>query len=215
MIEKPTQLINDVIVSDDYKIIFFNIKKVASTSIGSYMFKELNGKNFIANSEIFKEKNNWYEGFKDYYSFAFVRNPFDRLLSCYKNKIKNPNDLSKETGVGLIFDPYGSKFYKNMTFKQFLEAIISLNPEEYDRHFAPQYKFVCDEDENVVVDFVGKFEHLQRDIDFLINKKKLPKQKLIFFNKSNFNCNYDEETIELAKQVHGLTKDLEIFNYEY
>ena len=208
------QKITYFIVSEEYKLIFCNIKKVASSSIEKYMINNLNAK--ICSPENYYSGPS-YNNYKEYFSFAFVRNPLDRLLSCYKNKIKNPNIINEETGMGIIFDKYKSDgiFYKEMSFKEFLKAIISLDPLRYDDHFNPQYQYVCDVNENIVVDFVGKFENIENDFQYLINNKNLPISKLPHLNKSTFNENYDEETTELAKQVYGVKKDMEIFNYNY
>lgn len=214
MIEAPIQKKHFLIMSEDYKIFFFNIKKVASSSIKKYILENLNGRVFLpeeSSSEL------WYKNYQEYFSFAFVRNPFDRLLSCYNNKIKNPNVINKKTGIDVVFDKYdwGNKFYKDMSFKKFLEAIVSLDPDCYDDHFCPQYKYVCDQDENLVVDFIGKFETIERDFNYLISKKNLPILRLPHINESTYKEVYNKETTELAKQVYGLKKDLEIFNYEY
>lgn len=210
MIEVPTQKINDVLISDKYKIVFFNVKKAASSSISSYFFDHLDGRTYCPCT---CKEMHWYKNYQDYFSFAFVRNPFNRLLSCYKNKIIQPNIPNWKHDIGDIFKNYGSKFYKEMTFKQFLEAIISLDPEDYDRHFGPQYSFVCDKDENVIVDFIGRVENFERDFGFLIKQQNLPKVDLNYYwhNKTTVEAFYDEETMELAKQVYGVEKDIQFF----
>jgi hypothetical protein len=211
MIEVPTQKINDILISDTYKIVFFNVKKAASSSITNYFFDHLNGRRY---SPCKHNEIHWYKDYQDYFSFAFVRNPFDRLLSCYKNKIRQPDifDITQK-GIDKTFLPYGSKFFKEMTFKQFLEAVISLHSEDYDRHFGPQYPFVCDKYENVIVDFIGRVENFKIDFSFLIEEQNLPQVDLNYYwhNKTTVEAFHDEETIELAKQVYGVEKDMYFF----
>ena len=205
---EPIHKAHEYIVSDEYKIVFLNIKKVASSSITKCMQSKLN-----TNIEFL-----WCKKYQDYFSFAFVRDPLDRLLSCYNNKIKAPNIKTSETNIGIIFDKYSTSanklFYKGMSFKEFLRAIGSLDPNQYDPHFLPQYIWVCDNNKNIVVNFIGKFESLKSDFDYILVKNNLPILTLPHLNKTSFKEEaYDEETIELAKQVYGIQEDIEIFNY--
>lgn len=205
---EPIHKTHQYIVSDEHKIVFLNIKKVASSSITECMQSKLN-----ANVEFL-----WCKKYQDYFSFAFVRDPLDRLLSCYNNKIKAPNIKSSQTNIGIIFDKYivNKLFYKSMSFKKFLRAISSLDPSEYDPHCLPQYIWVCDNNKNIVVDFIGKFESLKSDFDYVLVKNNLPILTLPHLNKTSFKEEvYDEETIELAKQVYGVQEDMEIFNYSF
>jgi len=203
---EPIDKAHQYIVSDEHKIVFLNIKKVASSSITECMKSKLN-----ANVEFL-----WCKKYQDYFSFAFVRDPLDRLLSCYNNKIKAPNIKNPQTNIGIIFDKYHTDklFYKGMSFKKFLRAISSLDPSQYDPHFLPQYIRVCDNNKNIVVDFIGKFESLKNDFHYVLVKNNLPILILPHLNKTSFKEEmYDEETIELAKQVYGVQEDMEIFNY--
>ena len=63
-----------------------------------------------------------------YLKVGFVRDPYERLVSCYKNKIVesfNPNFRAKHPGM----------FYTGMTFPEFVEAVCEIPDEEADQHF--------------------------------------------------------------------------------
>lgn len=73
--------INDVrqgMVFEKYKAIYFPIPKVACSSI----------KVFLTDFAEFSLDD--LDKFKNYFKFAFVRNPWDRLVSCYINKVAEP-----------------------------------------------------------------------------------------------------------------------------
>jgi len=196
-------------ISKSHEILYLPILKSASSSIKMYMKKKVSGEEILPS----KENELCVQNFQDYFSFSFVRHPIDRLFSCYKNKILQPNILDKNTGVGTIFSKYGTKFYKEMSFKDFLKVIISIDPENYDNHFRPQHEFLYDSNKQLAIDYVGKFENINNDFSYILNKINLPKEELPILNKTNYKESYDEEAIDIAKKVYGVKKDMEIFNY--
>lgn len=61
---------------------------------------------------------------------ACVRNPFDRLVSCWQQKLQ-------ETGQSSI--PKMEGFYHGMPFDEFVEAICNTPDDKCDHHFKPQF----------------------------------------------------------------------------
>ena len=80
-------------------------------------------------------------------------------------------------------------------------------------------------DEELFVDFIGKFENLNKDFEVLCDKLNLDYKLLklrgytglptVRFGGShgNYKTYYDDETIELVSNVYR--RDLELFDYEY
>jgi hypothetical protein len=100
------------------------------------------------------------EKLEGYTVFAFVRDPLDRLVSVYRDKIleKPLSYASYEEGVYFGLLRYGT-FKAGMTFEAFAEAIVDIPHEDADLHFYPQSDFL----RGVAPDFVGRFSALQRD----------------------------------------------------
>lgn len=91
---------------------------------------------------------------KDYFVFAFTRNPFDRLVSCYNNKIVESKALPDN------FAKLG--FAKGMTFDAFAARIASIDDAGADTHFQSQASMLTVSG-RIVPSFVGRFENLQDD----------------------------------------------------
>jgi len=130
--------------------------------------------------------------YKDYFTWTIVRNPWDRAVSAYKNK------ASKKYG------PW-SKFNK-LTFSDFIKNEII-----EDSHICIQNTQIPHD-----IDFIGKFENLQEDLNFVCDKMKIPRQELPHINKSkhkHYTEYYDDETKSIVAEKYA--KDIEYFGYEF
>jgi hypothetical protein len=105
------------------------------------------------------------EVFDEYFKFAFVRNPWDRLVSDYHYR-KHPNPT--------------------ITFRRFVEESFS-SVDDYSgrsRHIIPQVDYVTDEDGRYNVDFIGRFETLADDFAAVARKLCLGSVTLGHYNRS-------------------------------
>ena len=165
--------------------------------------------------------------FRSYFTFSFVRNPWDRLVSEYK------------------YRHVGKCSFKTFLFKRFpspAEDSYSSGIDAY-RHILPQYKFVYDDTGKRLVDFIGYFENLQHDFDHVTRRLGLPHTKLPVINTSphrhgatqrkikdqntqqqyelaqsntkatRYGDYYDSESRAFVECMYK--KDIEIFNYEF
>jgi hypothetical protein len=97
---------------------------------------------------------------KDNFIFAFVRNPYERIHSCYKNKIEDVRNL----GGRNIFEKHGIDL--DVSFEEFVRKVSVLPDHKSDRHFRSQAWFLTWEGE-LLPSFVGKLESLADDWDVL------------------------------------------------
>jgi hypothetical protein len=145
------------------KTIFIHIPKTAGVSLVKAIYGDvtLEGhRSFYFNSIALNIKN------EDYFSFSFVRNPFDRLYSAYKFlNAGGMNHLDK-----IAFQTHLSEF------EDFEDLILNgLNKKLIYQitHFIPQHEYLCDKSVCILVVFIGRFENLDKDI--LLLSKKLNK----------------------------------------
>jgi chondroitin 4-sulfotransferase 11 len=109
--------------------------------------------------------------FYKYWSFAFVRNPWDRLVSCYTEKIRPDGDPENFiNGVSRVLTPFGV-FEAGMPFERFAREVAQIPDEEAEPHFLSQHKFIVNRAGNLIVDFLGRFETI--DDDFALGRQRI------------------------------------------
>jgi len=149
-----------------------------------------------------------------YVTAAFVRNPWDRLVSEFHWR-------SPWTRVEamLAWDDFCA--VKDRTFDQFVHALWnvwdSLAMYRHDKicHVLPQHLWTH-EDGKQAVTVVGRYEKLQADWDVVGCTAGLPRTKLPHVNKSKHKpywMYYTDETKKLVEQMYG--EDIDLFKYQF
>lgn len=198
-------------IKDNY--IFIHIPKTAGESIELQLEGYSNAKYYtnydhkrripnqhLTAHEIKKELGK--SKFDEKYKFSIVRNPFSRCISEYFWWIQfHSNHIS----------------FKDWVAKQLSNLInISQARPILQRHNIEQYKFIYDTNNNILVDFIGRFENLQEDFNTICDKIGIPKQQLPHKNKTkhkHYTEYYDDETREIVAEKYA--KDIEYFGYKF
>jgi len=202
------------------KIIFIHIPRCGGTSIEqnlwynefnkNFSFNESNEKNLLQGF-IDEYKNKFqYDGLqhltlsnikniypketRSFFKFTFIRNPFSRIASAYAGIMTFRKDLRNFLVL-----------YKDTSFKKFLELI---NKNKHT-HWMPMSNFFHNKD----VNFIGRFENYQEDLNKL---EKLIQVKLI---KKNFSgaLNFSEKFnyLELYKDKTNIDKVYELYKDDF
>jgi hypothetical protein len=142
------------------------------------------------------------------YIFAFVRNPYDRLYSAYKNKVLQPSG----TGGKNFFWNHGIRF--GMKFDEFVDVVCEIPDRKIDRHLRSQSWFLTYEDK-LIPDFIGKLEEFEKDWGVLNERFELgyPTHK-----NSTKSLNVDDYPAQYSKRLeekvfNRYRKDFEYFSY--
>lgn len=174
------------------------IPKVAGTSIlRSVLEKEIEDISHKRRNE--EQFNKWYasttkEQLQQYFSFTFVRNPWDKMVSLYHY--------------------FRSKTSSDISFRQFItegKFKCSKYHETISMHSLPQHHYL----NFVNLSFIGKYESLEEDWKYVASKIGVP-DKLPHSNRSkhdHYTKYYDQETIEMVRKEYQ--KDIEILGYKY
>lgn len=137
------------IINHEFKHIFIHVPRTAGSSLESLHF--IGGTGHCCLTEMIYWGYDWlgnpYQA--DFLKWAFVRNPYDRLVSGYHYvKMKK----------------YKSRIQEYSDFRTF---VLNLESDPWllgDYMIRPQYKFIT-VDGKISIDFVGHFENLHRDFN--------------------------------------------------
>lgn len=164
-------------------------------------------------------------------SIIFVRHPFERLLSAFRDKLEDPGVQGKKFNE-YYYNKYGRRIvmhfrkhsvtgptWKYPRFDEFLDYLLSKDLRYDDEHWSPYYKecTTC----NINYTFVGHFETLYWDIHLLANKTGLTSKwddKSDYFQSSTYRAvseeyfaTVDKDVIRKLYQRYKL--DFELFGY--
>lgn len=207
----PNQIQNpiyqtSIAVLDYYRCIFIHIPKNAGLSVCYSLFGNTGGshRKVMDYKELFSKRT-----FNNYYKFTFVRNPWDRLVSTYfflKTGGLTEQDAAWTSDHLGHYEDFGS-FVKEWVTEENISNSL---------HFQHQHIFLENEQGNIEVDFIGRFENLE--VDFKVITKKLGiNRNLMRTNTSNrdkdYRGYYDNETKAIVSKVYE--KDIFRFNYEF
>ena len=199
-------IINNVNSEYSKKFIFIHIPKTGGHSMRGVLKKRhTNSERLCQQRGIHPNINDYIkEGYNldNFFKFAFVRNPWDRLLSNYHFRIQIMR--SKDTAAVSFRDwVLNSKTKRGHSF---------LNTGEM---YKPQCSYITF-NKTKMVDFIGRYENLQQDWDFVCDQLQIKKQTLPHKNKSShssYRDYYDEDTIDLVSEY--FQEDIENFDYEF
>jgi hypothetical protein len=139
-----------------------------------------------------------------YFSFAIVRNPWDRLVSSFVNQDPHLPRQARTVGVEL----------EGLEFEQYVAATGELR----HAHLQPQWEYLMDADGQWLVDFVGRFESLQGSFREVCRRlgirRRLPHAKKS--QRREFPDFRDYYT-EAARKAVGerYARDIALFGYEF
>ena len=153
----------------------------------------------------------------DVYRFAFVRNPFRRIISCYINKFVHKKDNASIIAIkNYCIDRY-SLTAETFDFVHFLKFVREQNSSSMDRHWRPMVDAISYGKINY--NFIGKLENFEDDFQKVLDESGLDdsnwKSLLELRNASSYSKPwreyYTQESIDLVKEIYS--QDFTAFEY--
>ena len=214
-------------VNKKYNYMLFRIPKNAnSTLIGRGLDKKSKylqvflARSYISNNELITQRQydillEEKKEYKQYFKYAIVRNPYDRLVSCWKNKTskkhaeKNKDIFTKTKSSGITFKKFVHMFDEGCF--RYKQKNINSEGNSYDRHLLPQVDFIIDD-----IDYIGKVENLQKDFEIIcdivgMNSFTLPHVNLT--KHKHYREYYDKETRQIVEKIYS--RDIDLFKYRF
>ncbi|NOX45933.1 MAG: sulfotransferase family protein [Chlorobi bacterium] len=180
-----------VTTSEKSQYAFFLIHKNGISSILSVLREETQRE--IDESYTIYHKSKY----KNHFKFCFIRNPWDRLVSCYTNKV-----VRKQLFPGC----WGKDF------AYFVDFVSHQHLASSDKHIKLQTSQFPVKD----IDYIARFENFESEYNFIINDKLNLNREMVVKNKSNhrhYSEMYDDKTRRIVEQVYKA--DIEIGNYKF
>lgn len=198
----------NVVYIDNPKVASTSIKEVLVANEGDDIFALFSNDIHIHCQKHYMNDRNGFEKLP-YFSFAFVRNPFERVVSTYKNMYNRPQ--YEWTTFKTYFFGY---FEKDKGFDYFVKkGPVRISDKWADTHLISQHLLVYDDNGKSFVDFIGRFENLTSDWQIVSDKVNLP--ELPQRNQTEQDDWRAYYTKELAQMVYErYRKDFEMFGYE-
>ena len=179
--------------------LFFHIPKTAGISVSKSLFGDVKwGHRTVG----FYKTHYGEDTFNSLFKFCFVRNPYKRLFSAYT--------FLKQGGINNQDLEFSKSYLKEyINFNEFVLKGLERKEIMNWVHFKPQYTFICDENDRVVMDFIGKVENLKTDFNTVCKHLNI-KSELQTLNKSKIIKNeFSEEIKTIIKLKYQ--KDFNLF----
>ncbi len=197
-----------VMRSDRNRIIYFINPKCACTSLKAFVVTN-DDQIHVDAGKIGKDgafagidKTEDITPYRDYFKFSFVRNPWDRLVSCYTEKV-------------VIQRRWTDVFGTEPSFRHFVRTVAGIPDAASDMHWRSQYLNLVDRDYNIIVDFLGRVEAIEEGVRTIASHAGLAFD-LGHYRRSKhkpYAAYYDDETRELVAQRYAV--DIAMFGYTF
>ncbi len=181
------------------KFIFIHINRTGGSSIEKALGLPLRQHKTASEKLAYMGLRRWDKKFK----FAFVRNPWDKVVSHYHHRL-NTNQS------GLADNP--------INFNQWVKlAYGEQAPEYYDypEMFTPQIKWISNTSGNIIVDFIGRFENLEGDFKKICQEigRNIELPHIHKSKHKEYQYYYSDQTREIIRA--WFKEDIRIFDYDF
>ena len=187
-------------VSCSNKFIFIHITKTGGTSIIKMLDKYWDDLYEQHETALECQKRIGNNLFNQCFKFAFVRNPWDKMVSTYHWRKQHKYGIHDSTLHGLSFNDWVLN-----------TAIL----DETKQGTTSQLFWIQDKNATILVDFIGKFENYDRDWNNIKSILQVLCQYVHLNNSRHMHYKnyYNKKTKKVIEQ--RFQEDIEFFKYVY
>lgn len=138
------------------------------------------------------------EQYQSYFKFSFVRNPWARAFSWYKN-VNRDEIHQKSLGLNEM-----------ISFKEFLKRFAG------EGMLRPQTYWLKNFEGKIDLDFIGRFENLEEgfgEVAKRLNMQELSLPHKIKGSSKDYRDYYDDDSIQIVQKVYK--EEIELFGYSF
>jgi hypothetical protein len=190
----------DLTISHEKRFLWFRVAKVGTRTILNHFERSaITLEAARANSVFYSPRL-----YADYFKFAFVRNPWDRLVSCWVDKVV--------ANKGRRFNFSEARYNDMLKFENFVEFVSSLNVKDCDRHLRLQCEIV---DLNNI-DYLGRLETFETDFREICRRLQIACEAIDsrnVFPRKHYREYFTDELREKVAKIYQ--RDIQVFGYQY
>lgn len=212
-----------MLISKKKKFIFVHVQKTAGTSLRKVLKAQAPdarlwlGRHGHASSGIEAMGR---EAWDRYFSFGFVRNPWDRLVSHYsmiRDRISELTPEQRREARPFKIELWNYVLHFSDDFESFLDNCTGLIRDRdcYKSFLFNQIDYLSDREGKIAVSFVGRFENFETDAREALKRIGIDAEvpRLNTSSRSDYRGYYTPRTRELVAK--RFARDIEAFGYEF
>lgn len=193
----------DMPISHDYKCIFIHINKCGGQTI----------EHLLGVKEEHRSARQWKRRvsrtvWESYFTFAVVRNPFDKMVSMYSHRKQNIAPEKRSWDWALFENP-------DFGFNDWLSLVYSRASKYPKSNIRSQLEMIASWRGRILVDEIVRFEEYSEKIPAVLQRLGVT-EPLVDKNRSShvhYSEYYDPESIELVRRY--FKEDIRYFGYEF
>ncbi len=144
------------------------------------------------------------ESWNGLFTFSIVRNPWARMLSIFQYR-RTVGEIDQNTS----YSEYLSLFFGKPENPE--------SPYHYHGYYYQAVDYLVDEFGEFMVNFVGRYENRENDLELVRKKCGCPKLGALHTqgspNEETYLSFYDQETRDMVSVI--CKKDIEVFGYQF
>ncbi|CAN5557895.1 hypothetical protein BH11ACT8_BH11ACT8_35310 [soil metagenome] len=201
-----------MIVSDSHKLLFVHVQKTGGVTLTNLLKSQLDDVRSVSKRHAPLRKILQKEPeLVEYWTFGFVRNPWDRMVSWW-SMIENWKNWSERKDLST--DDRWNEMWRTAMEYQSFEQFVTEGPPQFIRLRRNQIDYLRAPGRKA--DFIGRTENLDHDSRFALEHFGLSTEGLGHDNKSKrvgYRDYYTATTRDLVGEVFA--KDIAEFDYDF
>lgn len=154
-----------------------------------------------------------------WFMFCFVRNPYSRLYSAFKNKVQSNHKDGRRIRQAICekFNLPSNTRAEQIEFRAFAEVVCNSEDEQRNGHWRSQTELLLIKDINY--SFVGRFENFVEDFEYVLGKIDAPAssfqnlhEKVNVSHSEDWQHAYDDSLSQMVWEAYS--QDFKTFGYE-
>ena len=161
---------------------------------------------------------------REFYKFTCVRNPFNRALSAYLDKIASVKEIFARDEEGRVFtsketwprEGLGFNLTEKISFEQFLKRLKTKTIKEMDNHFKPMWAVTMHP--VITYDKIVHLENFNEEFQEVMNSIGIPGKASDYFSAEHatkagnkLSDYYTPQCVRLVQEIYGG----DFYHFEY